>query len=318
MSSGLDSAPEAPKFIPNSFRRQNELFLPAVNPEKSGVCEQRKILEFIPPYIQNELIPQTAVYTPLPQESGAGVIAGGNSDFTQNDFQTNTPILKPSEAVNRVREKLVSQAILETQFGARGSFGRAPSIAPSAVNAPIAPYSGIAAKGKPRMQRYREDWNNDTSLLHEVQNAVAGVERRMDEEAIAWTMRREGFGYSLMGKPAVTVPIAPGVTFTGSRDSVRQAPEMPTKRELQRRLSKRQRQIVRAFELWQAGLKWDEIAGAMRVPRAMMRTWRNEIAKLVGEYELARTKDAPRDPDTKRFARVVGRQRVIEKSFEPA
>lgn len=226
------------------------------------------------------------------------------------------PILKPSEAVNRVREKLVSQAILETQFAARGSFGRAPSIAPSAVNAPIAPYSGTAAKGKPREQRYREDWNNDTSLLHEVQNAVAG-ERRTDEEAIAWTMKREGFGYSLMGKPAVTVPIAPGITLTSSPDSIRES-AIPTKRELQRRLSKRQRQIIRAFELWQAGLKWDEIARAMQVTRATTRSWRAEIINLLGEYELTRNKDAPRDPDTKRFARVVGRQCVIEKSFEPS
>jgi hypothetical protein len=128
--------------------------------------------------------------------------------------------------------------------------GHAPSIVPSADTAPIAVYSGTAAKGKPRMQRYREDWNNDTSLFHEVQNAVAGIERRTDEEAQAWSMRRDG-GRGLLNKPVVTT-IAPGITLTTGADRIRQAPAMPSKRELQRRLGKHQQHMVRAFELWQA------------------------------------------------------------------
>ncbi len=66
---------------------------------------------------------------------------------------------------------------------------------------------------------------------------------------------------------------------------------------------------MRAFELWKKGLSWAEIGRALGETVFTIRRWRLEISNLIGEESLRRSQpDRPRDPETKRFARVVGRE----------
>jgi hypothetical protein len=155
-------------------------------------------------------------------------------------------------------------------------------------------------------QRNIEDWNCDRSLNPETHDMVAG-ERRTDLEAVEradyeWEQPAQATGDdpddSGEGLPAdlpepepeltVTMPVneAGDITVTRSADAITLHIPLTPLRELKQRTSKRQRKLLRAFELWRKVKDWDEVARLTGESRETVRGYRAQIKALLGESPL--------------------------------
>lgn len=104
-------------------------------------------------------------------------------------------------------------------------------------------------------------------------------------------------------KPRADEPIAgfDGQQIQSRRDfageSIKRVAPMTAgeRREKQQRMSKRQRKLLKAYELYQEGYTWDEVADKMGEPRSVVRGWSDEIAGLVGSYAAYRRTEQGND-----------------------
>jgi hypothetical protein len=195
--------------------------------------------------------------------------------------------------------------------------------------------------GKRGEQRYIENSAiNDHSYDHESHNSVGGDTRKdLDAtEHAEWQHDRtvsvdsgsertdkpeqptDPFKLDDMAEPeegeSVTLPIdeAATITLTRSVDAVTLTIPLTPLRDLKQRTSKRQRRLLRAFDLWRRGHDWDAVAKITGENRDTIRGYRTQIKAMLGEAVLVRERGyQPKDPWTNQFVQYtvqdVGREK---------
>jgi hypothetical protein len=184
--------------------------------------------------------------------------------------------------------------------------------------------------GKRGEQRYIENSPiNDHSADHESHNAVGGdVRKDLDAtEHAEWQHDRTTVDSKGSDKPeqptdpvklddmtepeegeSVTLPIdeEATITLTRSVDAVTLTIPLTPLRDLKQRTSKRQRRLLRAFDLWRLGHDWDAVAKITGEDRATIRGYRTEIKAMLGEAVLVRERGyQPKFPFTHQFLKYT-------------
>jgi hypothetical protein len=176
-----------------------------------------------------------------------------------------------------------------------------------------------ARKGNRKEQRFIEDWNMDTSLNADIHDAVAGEKRRDLDGQDLYEIDRtdepenkpetdEAPSLADTVEPeegqTVTLPLdeAGSVTVTQSAGSIRINIPLRPIRELKQATSKRQRRMLKAYNLWREGRSWDQVAQITGESRDVVRGYRAQIKALLGEAAVVRERGfQPKDPYTNRF-----------------
>jgi hypothetical protein len=192
-------------------------------------------------------------------------------------------------------------------------------------------YTSAAKGGKKSDCNFVEGWlANDHSSDHESHNAVAGdVRKDLDaQEHAEWQHDREA---SDSTKPessddpitrlhpsddsvepvegeTVTLPIDEEgtITLTREENAVQLTIPLTPLRDLKQRTSKRQRRLLRAFDLWRRGNDWDKVAEITGETRQTIRGYRTEIKAMLGEAIISRERIyQPKDPWTNQFVKYT-------------
>jgi hypothetical protein len=207
----------------------------------------------------------------------------------------------------------------------------------SLVSAGVLPYESSSSRmlasftpgargGKKSEQRFIESsLTNDHSYDHESHNAVGGDVRKdlEHQERAEWQHDRTVSVDSGSNKPeqptdpfklddltepeegeSVTLPIdeEATITLTRSVDAVTLTIPLTPLRDLKQRTSKRQRRLLRAFDLWRRGHDWDKVAEITGEDRATVRGYRAQIKAMLGEAVLVRERGyQPKCPFTNQF-----------------
>jgi hypothetical protein len=206
----------------------------------------------------------------------------------------------------------------------------------SLVSAGVLPYESSSSRmlasftpgvgGKRGEQRFIESsLTNDHSYDHESHNSVGGDTRKdLDAtERAEWQHDRTASvdsGSEKADKPtdpfklddltepeegeSVTLPIdeEATITLTRSVDAVTLTIPLTPLRDLKQKTSKRQRRLLRAFDLWRRGHDWDAVAKITGENRDTIRGYRTQIKALLGEAVLLRERGyQPKCPFTHQF-----------------
>jgi hypothetical protein len=175
--------------------------------------------------------------------------------------------------------------------------------------------------------KYRDDWNCDGSGYAEAHDALngdvghdldligalsaiatqTGPDDKRSASAAKWLR-----GSILSGDYAATRAAfeGAGVADFGEPDQQVAQPWTPktTKRELQQKLSRKQRRILEAYKLWLGGLTWRQVAKEMGEPEHIVYAWQRAIRSKLGRALTTRPNCQPRH-----FGRFVGYERKPEK-----
>lgn len=182
-----------------------------------------------------------------------------------------------------------------------------------------APHAPIHGKKRTYI-RYREDWNADGSAWNEVHDLIANGDSP-DPDVLAHMLITAGKmikGQSKLARDAasrarlasggaiLSEVLTPAPTVSGESQ-----PWQPktTRRELLQRMSRKQRKVYKAYQLWREGKTWREIAKEMEVTEAVAYGWYHEIRSMLGRAVTTRNVDLPRD-ENRRF---VGCSRIVQK-----
>jgi hypothetical protein len=171
--------------------------------------------------------------------------------------------------------------------------------------------------------RYREDWNADGSGWSDVHDLIAGTFSgdADDYATVIDAARVSANGEDKFDKPITqklvdcvadrhisTSEIASAVVPDHIRARTVEIAG-PSKRELMQRMSRKQRRIFHAFQLWGTGLTWREVAKKMGEPEHVVYGWYRAIRSKIGRAATSRRVDLPRDENN----RFVGCSKTSKK-----
>jgi len=168
----------------------------------------------------------------------------------------------------------------------------------------VAPAHGA----KHRKVRFLEDFNCDGSGVANIHDLIANGISKTDPDAklnlrLMSREARDGKGLEDPGhrnrdpwaKAKTFLAMLEPMAATSPTAEPEPAKPAPTNRELQQRLSKRQRLIMRAFRLTQQGIAWDSIAKGLGITRSEARGMRKLVTSMLGRAIAKRPRDQKRD-----------------------